>query len=442
MRKFAREITVWFALAALLLPYLAFAANSKPIPLDLKVEILSQNKVESLAQYIGLVYQYVTGVASILAVAMIMWGGMKWIFAGDDSGKIGKARDTIINAIMGLVLALGSFVLLNTVNPALVDLKMPALTSINPESMLKGGPCPTTGDLSIINPPGPYQCGKSYNLTGSSLQGESLSCIGMNCGNFGECSQWMSSNPSDLTKFQCIQPESCRNGCAQVDSEVLCTAQTCWNKFKTTCFWESGACKNGRPANESCEKDEQCASRICNLGYGIGLDASATGFVRSEDRCTPKGGDLEGKPCDRDLDCGCFNFNMAGDPQVCQRVCDFSEGIDQCVKAFSKPSGEQCSHNNQCTSGRCTGLKTATSYGLGGALIGAAIGATSACLSWGAAVAAGGVIFAGVGAIPGAAIGCLGGALFGGGVGGAAGAVVGGVTVGTAAVYLSDGNCD
>ena len=83
-----------------------------------------------IAEYIAAVYSYVVGIASLLAVAMIMWGGMKWIFAGGDSGKIGKARDTIINALMGLVLALGSYVLLYTINKNTVEFENLKLTYI------------------------------------------------------------------------------------------------------------------------------------------------------------------------------------------------------------------------------------------------------------------------------------------------------------------------
>ena len=90
-----------------------------------------------IGEYIAAVYSYVVGIASLLAVAMIMWGGMKWIFAGGDSGKIGKAHDTIINALMGLVLALGSYVLLYTINKSTVEFDALKLTYI-PTSEIKG----------------------------------------------------------------------------------------------------------------------------------------------------------------------------------------------------------------------------------------------------------------------------------------------------------------
>ena len=73
-----------------------------------------------LAQYIAAVYQYMVGVATILAITMMMYGGFRWIVAGGDAGKIGEAKKTITQAAIGLIIALGSYTILNLVNPNLV----------------------------------------------------------------------------------------------------------------------------------------------------------------------------------------------------------------------------------------------------------------------------------------------------------------------------------
>lgn len=73
-----------------------------------------------LAQYIAAVYQYMVGVATILAITMMMYGGFRWIVAGGDAGKIGEAKKTITQAAIGLILALGSYTVLSLINPDLV----------------------------------------------------------------------------------------------------------------------------------------------------------------------------------------------------------------------------------------------------------------------------------------------------------------------------------
>lgn len=46
------------------------------------------------------IFSWIVGVASVL---MIMVGGLMYITSGGDSGKVGKAKDTILYAIIGLV---------------------------------------------------------------------------------------------------------------------------------------------------------------------------------------------------------------------------------------------------------------------------------------------------------------------------------------------------
>lgn len=91
-----------------------------------------------LAEYIAAIYQYLVGVATILAIVMMMYGGFRWIVAGGDAGKIGEARKTIAQAAIGLVLALGSYTVLNLVNPDLVSFKALRLALIERQEFVEG----------------------------------------------------------------------------------------------------------------------------------------------------------------------------------------------------------------------------------------------------------------------------------------------------------------
>lgn len=135
--------TTYYLLALLtflLLPQLAFAVEAKlqiPIPGFQVSEQIARTDPETgllasdlLPQYISAIYSYLVGFASLFATALIMYGGMKWIFAGGDSGKISKAKEVIQHAVIGLVLALGSYLVLYTLNPALVDFNALQLTKV------------------------------------------------------------------------------------------------------------------------------------------------------------------------------------------------------------------------------------------------------------------------------------------------------------------------
>jgi len=90
----------------------------------LNIPIGSTDRVTSLGEYIGVFYQYFVGAVGILAMTMIMYGGYRWIVAAGDSGQIQEAKSTIVSAVVGLFIALSSYVFLSFINPSLVSLNV------------------------------------------------------------------------------------------------------------------------------------------------------------------------------------------------------------------------------------------------------------------------------------------------------------------------------
>ncbi|MEK7606871.1 MAG: hypothetical protein AAB444_01615 [Patescibacteria group bacterium] len=79
--------------------------------------------INTLADYLGGAYTFLLSIAGILAGIMITIGGFEWLIAAGDKGKITHAKERIQNAVIGMVLALGSYVLLSAINPDLVRFK-------------------------------------------------------------------------------------------------------------------------------------------------------------------------------------------------------------------------------------------------------------------------------------------------------------------------------
>ncbi|MDD4271444.1 MAG: hypothetical protein PHF50_01425 [Patescibacteria group bacterium] len=77
----------------------------------------------SIAKYIKVIYKYAIGIVGILAAVVLMVGGVMWIVAGGSSTMIGEAKSWIGASLTGLTIALLSYLILATINPALVDLK-------------------------------------------------------------------------------------------------------------------------------------------------------------------------------------------------------------------------------------------------------------------------------------------------------------------------------
>ena len=71
--------------------------------------------------YINRIIRIFIGLLSVMAVIMIVFGGIQYMIS-DVAGEKSAGKDRIMNAIWGLVLALASYMLLNTINPDFVHL--------------------------------------------------------------------------------------------------------------------------------------------------------------------------------------------------------------------------------------------------------------------------------------------------------------------------------
>lgn len=152
-----------FLLLILLAFFLALGAFSVQgvLAYELEVPIGTTTEVTDLPQYISIIYRFAIGVISLLAVLMIVFGGLNWIIAAGNEQRISDAKATIFAAIIGLAIALTSYTLLNTINPNLVALQIsvPTITAPTPgtDGAVSGTgegtcePCPDDSVCSIAN---------------------------------------------------------------------------------------------------------------------------------------------------------------------------------------------------------------------------------------------------------------------------------------------------
>ena len=61
------------------------------------------------------IFNVVIGVVGLIAVVMIVIGGISYTTSAGDSGKVKKAKDTILYGIVGLVISLLAFAIVNFV---------------------------------------------------------------------------------------------------------------------------------------------------------------------------------------------------------------------------------------------------------------------------------------------------------------------------------------
>lgn len=104
----------------------------QPTAIPLSVAIGREGEVtsvESLGEYVNAFYEWAFYAALIIAVVMIMIGGLQYM-VGKGVGDVQKAKSRISNAIIGVVILLGAYTILATVNPALINLEMPSIPKI------------------------------------------------------------------------------------------------------------------------------------------------------------------------------------------------------------------------------------------------------------------------------------------------------------------------
>lgn len=84
---------------------------------------VTASDANNFGSYLSKIYILGIGLAGVLAVLVIVIGGIQYIGSGmSPSGKT-DAKDKITNAILGLLLALISWLILNTIDPNLVSLR-------------------------------------------------------------------------------------------------------------------------------------------------------------------------------------------------------------------------------------------------------------------------------------------------------------------------------
>ncbi|MFH2063530.1 MAG: hypothetical protein ABIJ46_05285 [bacterium] len=88
-----------------------------------------------LADYIAGMFRFAIPAAAVMAVVMMMIGGVQWTISAGDSGRIGQAKKRITDAAIGLAILVGSYALLATINPNLVLLPTLRIQSVERETI-------------------------------------------------------------------------------------------------------------------------------------------------------------------------------------------------------------------------------------------------------------------------------------------------------------------
>ncbi len=103
----------------LLEPFGAF--NDKNEPVEVTAIGLDANR--TIGDTFNNIYFLTIGLASLLGVLLIAWYGFQYMRNDDNVSKSGVLKDKITNVVIGLLLLVSIYVILNTINPQLLDVQ-------------------------------------------------------------------------------------------------------------------------------------------------------------------------------------------------------------------------------------------------------------------------------------------------------------------------------
>lgn len=112
MKKFATIISISILFIS---SGTAYAQTSEPLCPPGSYSSLCNINVNSAGGVVGTVIQFLLIFAIIVSLFFFLYGGIRYISSGGDKGKVDQARKTLVAAIVGLVISLAAFFVVNLV---------------------------------------------------------------------------------------------------------------------------------------------------------------------------------------------------------------------------------------------------------------------------------------------------------------------------------------
>ncbi|MFZ2187273.1 MAG: pilin [Candidatus Moraniibacteriota bacterium] len=210
-----------------------FVSESSAAGLDYqlleKIPGFASTDGSNLPRYIAAIYNLALAVIVLSAVLMLSIGGFMYLTSAGNTSAMGTAKGVIFDSLIGLVIALTAYLLLNVINPDLVTVTLNGLSAV----AVPAGP-PTA--------PPPTGVGVAGTCGGYAVRGISSS----------QCAD-ASQALSDLLK--CMYDKDPNTKVNSIsDSAGFARCKTNWQQG--VCAHAATSCHYGGGASQSCQKSE------------------------------------------------------------------------------------------------------------------------------------------------------------------------------------------
>jgi hypothetical protein len=279
---FLSMTTAWFVL-----PAVSFAAGGfgykgyKIITSIPGTNIVAGQSIDgiTIASYIATIYRGGLALVGFTAFVMIVYWGVMYTVSGGNTSKTSEAKTGITQAILGLILLLAGFLILNFINPALVNIQQ-IDNNLKDPNYVPNINIQDPGGNNSLNVHMECILGQCIQKAGAGPQACDSSCtaIGANGGGSGPCKisnccGWASSAKicSDnggtmVTTASC--PDGLKQGITQCKSAAAVQAPTSVNSANA-----NNKASYQCPGNATCWAD----SKSCTVACGAQCVPSALG---------------------------------------------------------------------------------------------------------------------------------------------------------------------
>lgn len=289
----------------------------------LQIPIGSTTAVVDLGQYIQVAYRFAVGAAAVISATMFMMGGFQYLNAGGDSGRVNRAKQRIKDALIGLALTVGAYIMLMTVNPDTLVLQAPRIPLVPPKRFLQcdyfkwDARCGLNFGLKVKSGTSPTADPRERYEVVSATDGNAVAvCLGSSCSLTGTSGVADGTHtcqlvgegqaPNPIPSTGSIPPYDCRlcdgdgRTCRGWGPNAkccggFCTARDRWGARVTGTIGAlaglEGVCGNG-DIGQSCAVDDECRSGNCvdvtgSFAGGICLTGSPGAGCDADEECKP-----------------------------------------------------------------------------------------------------------------------------------------------------------
>lgn len=208
-----------------------------------------------LARYINAFYQWGLSIVAVIAVVVLMAGGVMWIASAGDSSLVTKAKEMIIGSLSGMALLIGAWFFLNTINPQLTQLPAIEMVIINKKVMI----CCEESGVAYLK--------EKSNCKGTVFEDSAINYINNKCEKTGCCFFDSYKNSQGQTiKGYCVDTVSVRcNTNASFKTGTNCASlENC--KQNEVRQMNCDGKEDGEKCNNAESAQASCYSNICYIG--------------------------------------------------------------------------------------------------------------------------------------------------------------------------------